>query len=109
MHLVTYELYLCQEDLCQELVDLSTQSRPQSLIVVLGDDRGISPETESELEAMVTARSGTLRKISLGGDVLFASHCIVLLQHYLDKHVHQCSKADPRQYKSAKAAGRYSR
>ena len=39
-----------------------------------------------------------LRTVSLGNDVLFASHTIVIMHHYLDKILHSCVVKPPRQY-----------
>ena len=93
------------EKFCAELV--GSRKPPQSLIVLLGDDRGLSAETEAAVEQTVLSGGGKLHRVSLGGDVLFASHCIVLVQHYLDKFVHKCTSREPRKYASAQTPGRY--
>ena len=43
------------------------------VVAILGDDRGISAETEAEITAVVSKRDGcVLRHLSLGQEVLFA-------------------------------------
>lgn len=43
------------------------------VVAILGDDRGISAETEAEITAVVSKRDGcVLRHVSLGQEVLFA-------------------------------------
>ena len=37
-----------------------------------------------------------VRTVSLGSDVLFASHAIVLVHHYLDRALHSCLVRPPR-------------
>lgn len=68
------------------------------LIVLLGDDRGLTEADEESVSAVVKAYGGKLSRVSLGGDVLFASHSIVLVNHYLDKLVHSCELRASRHY-----------
>jgi len=73
------------------------------VVVIIGDDRGMSKDDEDLITKKVEAKSGKIQKISLGGDVLFASHCIVLLNHYLDKMLHSCKSRPHREYSTRDA------
>jgi len=76
------------------------------VLVLLGDDRGLEEADELELRALVKETGGGGRapgagkvlRASLGGDVLFASHSIVLVNHYLDKFAHSCELREARSY-----------
>jgi hypothetical protein len=94
------------ERLCESL---ASTPLPAGVVVVLGDDRGMSEEDEAAIQATVraiasshgslrhtrnrnpltrwergctqaAARGSQLHRVCLGGDALFASHCIVLVQ-----------------------------
>lgn len=94
------------ETLCESL---ASTPLPGGVVVVLGDDRGMSEEDEAAIQAQVrviafphgsprhtrgphpltrwerpctqaAARGSQLHRVCLGGDALFASHCIVLVQ-----------------------------
>jgi len=45
---------------------------------------------------LAAAAAAPIFRVSLGPVVLFASHSIVLLHHYLDKHAHACKLRTPR-------------
>merc|ERR1711957_902311 len=61
------------------------------VIILLGDDRGL---TESEVEAAeelaAQHENCEVVHLSLGPEVLLGSHCIVLLNHYMDRFLHCC-------------------
>ena len=84
------------EEVC---VKMSSDSSVQQsgVCVVLGDNRGLSQEDEADILAAVKRRGASLHTVSLGADVLFASHSIVLLHHYLDKGIHSCKVKPPRE------------
>lgn len=66
-------------------------SELRDLVVVLGDDLGLSPE-EAAMARRVggsVAGGGPVVEASLGTGCLLASHCIVLVHHYLDG-MHEC-------------------
>ncbi|CAE8691094.1 unnamed protein product [Polarella glacialis] len=82
-----------------------SHSCPQVLIV-LGDDRGLTAAQEAAtLEAAATASNCQVLRVSLGPEVLLGSHCIVLVQHYMDRLLHCCPgklfEVDPAVAKSA--------
>ena len=63
----------------------------QDVVVVLGDDRGIS---DGEIERVRTlggavGGGGPVLSASLGAGCLLASQCIVIAHHYLDA-LHEC-------------------
>jgi hypothetical protein len=92
-------------DLCAELASSAAfRAAPSGVVVLLGDDRGLDEEEERRVRAEATARGSAVRSVSLGSDVLFASHAIVLVHHYLDRHLHSCLIRPPREY--ARGGGR---
>ena len=75
--------------------------RKNGILCVLGDDRGLTPEDEREIEAPFFKHKEFHKKsgifhVSLGPDVLFTNQCVVLLNHYLDKCLHSCDVKAPR-------------
>ena len=78
-----------------------------SVIVVLGDDRGLEAEEERQVRAVAASAGARVRAVSLGADMLFASHAIVLVHHYLDRLAHSCLARTPREY--ARGGGRGAR
>ena len=70
--------------------------RARGIIVVLGDDRGLLPEDEAMVSRVAKEYEARTFRVSLGPVVLFASHSIVLLHHYLDKLCHACKLRTPR-------------
>jgi hypothetical protein len=97
-------------DLCRELADgdgAHVPAMPSSgVVVLLGDDRGLSDDEERRVQAVATARGSQVRAVSLGPDVLFASHAIVLVHHYLDNYLHSCHVRPPREYTRGGGQGR---
>ena len=59
------------------------------------------------MRAVAAAAGARVRAVSLGGDMLFASHAIVLVHHYLDRLAHSCLARPPREY--ARGGGRGAR
>ena len=57
----------------------------QDIVVILGDDRGLTTEDEGLVEAEARSVGAPVRRVSLGPDVLFTNQCVILVQHYLDK------------------------
>ena len=82
-------------DLCTELA--AAAQPPSGVVVLLGDDRGLSDAEEREVLRLAAARGAPVRRASLGEDVLFASHAIVLVHHYLDRALHSCAVKPPRE------------
>ena len=78
-----------------------------SVVVVLGDDRGLEAEEERQVRTVAATAGARVRAVSLGGDMLFASHAIVLVHHYLDRLAHSCLARPPREY--ARGGGRGAR
>lgn len=66
------------------------------VVVVLGDDRGLMPQDEAMVARVAAEHGAPVFPVSLGPVVLFASHSIVLLNHYLDKLLHACALRTPR-------------
>ena len=89
-------------DLCSELASnaastSSTNPLSGGVVVLLGDDRGLSSDEERQVLALAEKRGSLVKTVSLGEDVLFASHSIVLVHHYLDRALHSCLVKAPRQ------------
>lgn len=70
--------------------------RSRGLVCILGDDRGLTPAHEALVQRVCDQHGADLHCVSLGPDVLFTSHCIVLLNHELDRHLHRCAVPPPR-------------
>jgi tRNA pseudouridine-54 N-methylase len=81
-------------ELCDELATAS--KAPAGVVVLLGDDRGLSASEEHDVLQLAAQRGADVRRVSLGQDVLFASHSIVLVHHYLDRTLHSCAVRPPR-------------
>lgn len=81
-------------DLCTELTAAATP--PSAIVVLLGDDRGLTEAEEGTVKTLASQRGTAIRRVSLGADVLFASHSIVLVHHYLDRYLHSCHVRPPR-------------
>lgn len=74
-----------------ELSAAMTTATLQDLVIVLGDDIGLSP-IEVECATRIgdeAGGGGAVIRASLGGGCLLASQCIVILHHYLDA-LHAC-------------------
>ena len=87
-------LLLCQHapPLEQALDDFVRTYGPlRDVVVVLGDDIGLSAAEEGDAERVgaAAAGGGPVFRASLGRGSLLASHCIVLVHHYLDMR-HEC-------------------
>mmetsp|Transcript_3080 Transcript_3080/g.5224 ORF Transcript_3080/g.5224 Transcript_3080/m.5224 type:complete len:104 (-) Transcript_3080:45-356(-) len=65
----------------------------------------MSSEDEAAVELAAAKRGAVVYRVCLGGDVLFASHCIVLVNHYLDKLVHSCHLRPHREYSKRSRPG----
>ena len=59
-------------------------------VTILGDNRGLTGEDEATARKVAEEAGEELHAVSLGGQMLLASHSIVLVQHYLDVHLHMC-------------------
>ena len=66
------------------------------VVVLLGDDRGLEAHEERAVLGLARQRGSEVCRVSLGADMLFASHSIVLVHHYLDRHLHSCLVRPPR-------------
>ena len=64
-------------DACAELA--ATRREVGGVVVLLGDDRGLTDAEERSVLQMASSRGSDVRRISLGADMLFASHSIVLV------------------------------
>ncbi len=62
----------------------------REMIVMLGDDRGLSEADLKSYEETAADFGVPITPVSLGGAMLLASHCIVLVQHYIDVILHTC-------------------
>jgi len=85
------------EDVCLKILqggNVLRDLKTCGIIMVLGDDRGLSQENESVI--VKTTPATHLFRVSLGPDILFACHCVTLLHHYLDKCLHNCLLRPPR-------------
>lgn len=71
------------------------------VVVVVGDDRGLTADEQAAVAAAAREVGAPILRVSLGCEVLFASHCIVLLHHYLDKLWHGCAHAPGRTYSTS--------
>jgi hypothetical protein len=65
--------------------------RDTEVLTVLGDHVGLA-DSDSEWLASWCATQPDVRlwRVSLGQRSLLASHCIVLLHHYMDLELHAC-------------------
>ena len=85
--------------MCTELAARVAGASPppiSGVVVLLGDDRGLSHDEERTVLHLASVRGAEVRRVSLGEDVLFASHSIVLVHHYLDRLLHSCLVRPPR-------------
>lgn len=65
-------------------------SRYGQVLVLLGDDRGITEAEVSAATALAGEYDVQVIQVSLGPAVLLSSHCIVIVHHLLDRFVHCC-------------------
>ena len=82
-------------DLCQSLAT-DPAGPPSSVVVLLGDDRGLSEVEERRVRGLAAKAGAVVHTCSLGGETLFASHSIVIVHHYLDRVLHSCATRPPR-------------
>eukprot|EP00440_Ansanella_granifera_P052233 gb/GFBE01056635.1/.p1 GENE.gb/GFBE01056635.1/~~gb/GFBE01056635.1/.p1 ORF type:complete len:124 (+),score=14.88 gb/GFBE01056635.1/:1-372(+) len=69
----------------------NTGGTPNQVLIVLGDDRGLTQSQEAAVEELATQQKYCeVLRVSLGPEVLLGSHCIVLVQHWLDRIMHCC-------------------
>jgi len=79
----TIILYLHENGETVEGIQL--EEFPGHVICVIGDYIGLEDEQASELENYVESKGITWMNISLGQMSLLTSHCLVILNHYLDR------------------------
>lgn len=65
----------------------------QGVVVLVGDHRGFSSQDIAGYEKVALSAGADVVRASLGGTTLLGSHAIVILQHYLDEHMHRCEVA----------------
>jgi tRNA pseudouridine-54 N-methylase len=81
------------EDVGTVLAEEETRIRTGGVIVVLGDNNGLIAAEQQAVAAVAGPEySAYVREVSLGPVPLLASHCIVLVHHYLDG-MHVCPPA----------------
>jgi hypothetical protein len=78
--------------------DRAAGAVPAGVVVLLGDDRGLTAKEEAEIHAAAEELGCNVRSVSLGNDMLLASHAIVLVHHYLDRNLHSCQLPPSRNY-----------
>ena len=83
-------------DLCTRIAARGPANPLSGVVVLLGDDRGLTEREEEQLLSLAAARGSEVCRVSLGEDILFASHSIVLVHHYLDRALHSCFVRPPR-------------
>lgn len=69
---------------------------PSSVITVLGDDAGLTPEQQAVAAAAADSAGVQLLYASLGPMQLLASQCITLVHHYLDLAVGPSNMQKPK-------------
>lgn len=74
--------------LAQVLGEMSRGGSLEEVVVLLGDDVGLSDAEASHAEAVAGA-GAPIWRASVGAGCLLASQCVVLLHHYLDQ-LHEC-------------------
>lgn len=89
------------EAVCARLGGANGAPAAGGVVVVVGDDRGLTADEERAVAAAAAEVHAPILRVSLGREVLFASHCIVLLQHYLDKLWHGCEYPPGRTYSTS--------
>ena len=67
---------------------------------------GARGRAQSDILAAAAKRGSAVRTISLGNEMLFASHAIVLVHHYLDRLLHSCELPPPRAYARSSGKGK---
>ncbi|KAL1523241.1 hypothetical protein AB1Y20_018192 [Prymnesium parvum] len=85
-------------DVCGDIAAAAAGGPTPGVVVLLGDDRGLTGKEEADILAAAGRRGSAVRRVSLGEDMLFASHAIVIVHHYLDRLLHSCRMPPPRIY-----------
>jgi len=75
------------------------------VVVLLGDDRGLPAEEANAMATLAEKGGAEVKRVSLGGTTLLASHAIVILHHYLDEYIHRCKVSRPRDYGRSPTVG----
>eukprot|EP00960_Hanusia_phi_P034701 751237-Hanusia_phi.AAC.4 len=60
------------------------------LLVFLGDDKGLNDQDSLTIQEIASKVGARYHKVALGGSMLLASHCIVVLNFLLDSVLHSC-------------------
>lgn len=83
-----------------------SDSNRLNILSIIGDDRGLTPDDEKLVEKICSESGAKLYHVCLGSEVLFACHCVLLVNHYLDKVLHTCPAPPPRRMDISSTAGR---
>eukprot|EP00913_Durusdinium_trenchii_P022716 g21333.t1 len=78
------------EPIAEVLKQVRRGGAVQGLVVLVGDHRGFTGEDMEKYEKVALSSGADVIRASLGGTTLLGSHAIVILQHYLDEHMHRC-------------------
>jgi tRNA pseudouridine-54 N-methylase len=89
------------EAVCARLCGQGGARPAGSVVVVVGDDRGLTADENAAVLAAAREVGARVERVTLGREVLFASHCVVLLNHYLDKLWHGCEWPQGRRYSTS--------
>ncbi|CAK9089110.1 unnamed protein product [Durusdinium trenchii] len=81
------------EPIAEVLKQVRRGGAVQGLVVLVGDHRGFTGEDMEKYEKVALSSGADVIRASLGGTTLLGSHAIVILQHYLDEHMHRCEVA----------------
>ncbi|CAE7407119.1 rsmH [Symbiodinium microadriaticum] len=73
-----------------EVLKQISRTNVVGIVAVLGDHRGFGPHDVQAYEEVARSMQADIVRTSLGGTTLLGSHAIVILQHYLDEHLHRC-------------------
>jgi hypothetical protein len=57
---------------------------PSSVITILGDDAGLTPSQQDDIQSAAQGAGAKVAYASLGPMQLLASQCITVVHHYLD-------------------------
>mmetsp|Transcript_86290 Transcript_86290/g.105878 ORF Transcript_86290/g.105878 Transcript_86290/m.105878 type:complete len:127 (+) Transcript_86290:2-382(+) len=81
------------EPIAEVLKQIRRSGAVQGVVVLVGDHRGFSSDDIVGYEKVALSAGADVVRASLGGTTLLGSHAIVILQHYLDEHMHRCEVA----------------